>query len=56
MSEGKRLLVKPSCRWEDNIIMDFKGIGTEGVIWMRLPQDMDQWWAVVNTVRKLRVP
>ena len=28
----------------------------EGVDWMELAQDTDRWWAVVNTVMKLRVP
>jgi hypothetical protein len=25
--EGKRLLRRPRCRWEDNIKMDFRDIG-----------------------------
>jgi hypothetical protein len=28
----------------------------EGLEWMHLAQDKDQWRAVVNTVVKLRVP
>jgi len=28
----------------------------EGMDWMRLAQDRDQWGAVVNTVMNLRVP
>jgi hypothetical protein len=27
-----------------------------GVDWIRLAQDRDQWWAVVNTVMNLRIP
>jgi len=28
----------------------------EGVVWIRLAQDRDQWWVVVNTVMNPRVP
>jgi hypothetical protein len=31
-------------------------IGWEGVAWVHLAQDMDQWQALVNTVMKLWVP
>jgi hypothetical protein len=41
--EGKRPLGKPRLRWEDNIRMDLREIGREGVDWMHLVQDMDQW-------------
>jgi hypothetical protein len=30
--------------------------GIDGVNWIRLAQDRDQWWAFVNTVMNLRVP
>jgi hypothetical protein len=43
-------------RWEDNIRLDLRGIGWEGVDWMVLAEDGDQWHAVVNTVMNLRVP
>jgi hypothetical protein len=43
-------------RWEDNIRMDLKEIWWEGVDWIQLAQDRDQWRAVVNTVMILRVP
>jgi hypothetical protein len=33
-----------------NIRMDFREIGWEGVDWMHLSQDRDQWRALVNTV------
>jgi hypothetical protein len=36
--------------------MDLKKMGWDGVDWMHLAQDMDQWQAVVNTVINLRVP
>jgi hypothetical protein len=42
--------------WEDNVRMDLREIGLEGVDWMHLAQDRDQWWILVNTVMKFRVP
>jgi hypothetical protein len=54
-SEGKRPLGISSHRWED-IRMDIKDIGWEGVDWIHLTQDRDQWRAIVNTVMNLRVP
>jgi hypothetical protein len=52
-SEGKRPLRRPSHRWEDNIRMDVREIRWEGVDWLHLAQDRDQWLAVVNTVMNL---
>jgi hypothetical protein len=54
--EGKKPLGRPRHRWKDNIRMDFKEIGWEGVDWMHLVQDRDQWRALVNTIMNLRVP
>jgi hypothetical protein len=34
--EGKKALGRPRRRWEDNIRMDLRGIGWEGVDWMHL--------------------
>jgi hypothetical protein len=51
--EGKRPLVRPRRRWEDNIKVDIKQIGWEDVDWIRLDLDRDQWWAFVNTVMNL---
>jgi len=53
--EGKRPLVRPRRRWEDNIKMDLREVGRGGD-WMELAQDRDRWQALVNTVMKLRVP
>jgi len=33
--------------------MDFREIGWEGVDWMHLVQDRDQWQALVNMVMNL---
>jgi hypothetical protein len=54
--EGKRPLGRPRRRWVDTIKMDLRQIGWDGVDWIELAQDRDQWKAVVNTVKNLRVP
>jgi hypothetical protein len=43
-------------RWVDNIKMDLREIGLDGVDWVDLAQDRDHWRALVNTVMNLRVP
>jgi hypothetical protein len=40
----------------DNIKMDLREIGWDGVDWIELAQDRDQWRAIVNTVMSLRPP
>jgi hypothetical protein len=40
----------------DNIKIDLTEIGWDGVDWIELAQDRDQWRALVNTVMNLRVP
>jgi hypothetical protein len=37
--EGKRSLVRPRRRWEDNIKMDFQEVGGGCVDWMELAQE-----------------
>jgi hypothetical protein len=54
--EGKRPLGRPRCRWVENIKMGLREIGWDGVDWINLAQDRDQWRALVNTVMNLRVP
>jgi hypothetical protein len=34
--KGKRPLIRPRHRWEDNIRMELKEVGWEGVDWMHL--------------------
>jgi hypothetical protein len=55
-SEGKRPLGRPRYRWADNIIIELREIGWDGVDWVDLAQDRDQWTALVNTVMNLQVP
>jgi hypothetical protein len=41
--EWKRPLERPRQKWEDNIRMDLREIGWDGVDWKRLTQHRDQW-------------
>jgi hypothetical protein len=41
--EGKRIFGRPRSRWEDNISIDIREIGCEGVGWRHIAQDRDQW-------------
>jgi hypothetical protein len=54
--EGKRPLRRPRSKWEDNIKMDLRKIGIDGVNWIQLARDRVQWWAFLNMVMNLRVP
>jgi hypothetical protein len=40
----------------DNIKRDLREIEWDGVDWIVLAQDRDQWRALMNTVMNLRVP
>jgi hypothetical protein len=53
--EGKRPLGRPRRRWVDNIKMDLGEVGWDGMDWIELAQDRDQWRALVNTGMNLRV-
>jgi hypothetical protein len=55
-SEGKRPLERPRRRRVDNIKMDFREIGWDGMDWTNLAQDRGPWMALLNTVMNLRVP
>jgi hypothetical protein len=51
--EEKRPLRKPTRRRVDNIKMDLREIGWDGMDWIDLTQDRDQWSALVKTVMNL---
>jgi hypothetical protein len=54
--EGKRPLGRPRLRRLYNIKMDLREIGWDGMDWIDLAQDRNQWRALVNTIINLRVP
>jgi hypothetical protein len=54
--EEMRLLGRPRRRWVDDIKMDLREIEWDGMDWIKLAQDRDQWRTLVNTVTNLRVP
>jgi hypothetical protein len=57
-SQKKReqTLGRPRRMWVDNIQMDLREIGWDGIDWIEPAQDRDQWKALVNTMMNLRVP
>jgi len=54
--EVKTPLGRPRHRWEDNIKMDLQEVGCGGMDWIKLAQDRDRWWTLVNAVMYLWVP
>jgi len=54
--EGKRQVGRPRRRWEENGRLNLTETGREGVVWIHVPQDADQWQALVNTVMNFRIP
>jgi hypothetical protein len=54
--EGRRPLVTPRRRLEDNIRIDLKDIVWEFMDWIDLTEDRDKWQAFVNMVMYLSVP
>jgi hypothetical protein len=53
--EGKNHLEDLSVG-ENIIRKDLREIGWEGVDWIHLVQDRDQWWALGNMVKNFHVP
>jgi hypothetical protein len=54
--KGKRPLGRPRHRWEDGIRLDLGRLAGEvGVEWIKLAQDGDWWWGLVNMVMNLLV-
>jgi hypothetical protein len=54
--ERKRQMGRPRRRWVENIKMDLREIGWDGMDLIDLAQDRNQWMALVNIVMNLRVP
>jgi hypothetical protein len=47
---------RPRRRWDDNIKMDFQEVRCGVTAWIKLAQDRDRCWALVNAVLKFWVP
>jgi hypothetical protein len=54
--ERRKLLGRLRRRWVDNIKMYLREVGWDGMDWIHVAQDRNQWWALVNTVMNLRIP
>jgi hypothetical protein len=54
--EGKRPLGRSRHRWMDNIKMNLTERERDGMDWIDLAQDRNQWRALVNTVMNPRIP
>jgi hypothetical protein len=54
----RRPLGRPRRRWVDSIKMDLRDIQVEcdGVDWIGMAQDRDEWNVLVKTMLNLRVP
>jgi hypothetical protein len=53
--ECKRPVGRPKRRWADNITMDLRVIGWDGMDWIDVAQDRDEWRALVNIIMNIRV-
>jgi hypothetical protein len=52
----KRPRGKPRLRWVNNIKMDLREVEWDGMDWIDLTQNREQWRVLVNTVMNLGVP
>jgi hypothetical protein len=52
----KRTLGRPRHRWVVSIKMNLRETGWDGMDWIYLTQNRDQWRPFVNAVMNLRVP
>jgi hypothetical protein len=53
--KGKRPLGRSRHRWMDNVKMDIRGIGWDGMDWIDVAQDRYRWMALVSIVINLWV-
>jgi hypothetical protein len=53
--EGKKPLVRPRCRRENNIKKYLHEVGYESMAWIELPQYRDRWRALKSATMNFRV-
>jgi len=53
--KGRACSYELGIKWEDNIRLDHREVGWDGVDWICLFQEWDQWWTVENMVMNLWV-
>jgi hypothetical protein len=53
--EGKRPVERHRREWEDNIKLGLQEVECGVTDWIKLAQDWDSWWALLNMVMNLRV-
>jgi hypothetical protein len=54
--EGKRPLGRPRSRWVNHVKIYLRETGWDGMAWVNLTEDRDQWRVLVNMLMNLRVP
>jgi hypothetical protein len=52
--KGKRPRERARRRCKNNIKTDLREVRWDGVDWIHLSQDRDEWWVAVKTVMNLR--
>jgi hypothetical protein len=48
------MVLNSQCEWKDNIKMNLKEMGWEGMDWIHLVPDRDKWQAVVHIILHLK--
>jgi hypothetical protein len=48
--EGCGLLGRPRLRWKDDVEIDLKEVGWNGMDWINLAWHGDWWWGLVNNM------
>jgi hypothetical protein len=54
--DGKRPLGRTRCRYVDNIKIDLRETGWDGMDWIDLVQERNQWRGLLSTAMNLCVP
>jgi hypothetical protein len=55
-NQNVRALGRPRRRWLDNIKINLGEIGWDGMDWVDMAQDRDQWRVPINTAMNVPVP